>query len=262
MIIQCDSGHHNTDLIACARYRIYDEAVRAKSKNRIQNRGSGITHVLFMIRLPPQEVKSQFVGFLGDPWISVHIDDLRQTSESTVIPEQAINAKLSELFIGKMDDDNENLQDNPEDTTPSKLEPSDQIAIGDGQKQGDELSTSRDIDEIGNNEGEEVSEKHPDQTENSSEESAEKHPDQTENSSEESTEKHPPTVPSEPFVSMKPASKVAATNQLAFYPQHRRLNGCIQASVSALKDPERDRSRQRIQKLTSVIPKEPEDTLG
>ena len=157
MIIQCDSGLHNSDLIACAKYRTYDEAVRAKNKNRIQNRDSGVTHVLFMIHLPPLVVKSQFVGFRGDPWISVHIDDLRQTSEATVIPEQAINAKLSELFIGHLAEE---------------------------------------------------------------------------------------------------------SNQFAFHPQHRRLHGCIQAAVSALEDPVRDRSKQRLQKLMSQIPKFPEDTLG
>ncbi len=118
MIIQCDSGHLNSDLIACARYRVCDEAIRGNKKNIIHDgRDSGddnsgdsknnsrvtsipITHVLFIIRLPQQEVKSQFVGFQGDPWISVHIGDLRPTSEATVIPEQAVNTFISELFIG------------------------------------------------------------------------------------------------------------------------------------------------------------------
>ncbi len=114
MIIQCDSGHLNSDLIACARYRVCDEAIRGNKKNKIHdgrdsrddNSGDSenkipITHVLFIIRLPQQEVKSQFVGFQGDPWISVHIGDLRPTSEATVIPEQAVNAFISELFIGR-----------------------------------------------------------------------------------------------------------------------------------------------------------------
>lgn len=106
VIVQCDSGHLNSDLIACARYRVCDEAIRAKSKNRIRSRDD-ITHVLFVIRLPQQEIKSQFVGFQGDPWISVHIDDLRPTSEATVIPEQALSASISELFIGQVSDKKE-----------------------------------------------------------------------------------------------------------------------------------------------------------
>ena len=101
-MVQCDSGHLNCDLIACARYRVCDEAIKAKSKNENQSRND-VTHILFVIRLPQQEVKSQFVGFQGDPWISVHIDDLRPTSEATVLPEQALTAKISEVFIGELD---------------------------------------------------------------------------------------------------------------------------------------------------------------
>ncbi len=101
MIVQCDSGHLNSDLIACARYRVCDEAIRAKAKNRIQSRDD-ITHILFVICLPQQEVNSQFVGFQGDPWISVHIDDLRPTSAATVIPELALNSSISQLFIGQL----------------------------------------------------------------------------------------------------------------------------------------------------------------
>ena len=108
VIVQCDSGHLNSDLIACARYRVCDEAIRAKTKSKIHG-GDNIdfTHILFVIHLPQQEVKSQFVGFQGDPWISVHIDDLRATSEITVIPEQALNASISELFIGRLTEKNQ-----------------------------------------------------------------------------------------------------------------------------------------------------------
>ncbi len=69
-----------------------------------------VTHILIVIRLPQQEVNSQFVGFQGDPWISVHIDDLRPTSEVTVIPEQALNAFISELFIGRLNERKERLE--------------------------------------------------------------------------------------------------------------------------------------------------------
>ena len=112
MIVQCDSGHLNSDLIACARYRVCDEAIRAKAKNKIHGGDNiDVTHILFVIHLPQQEVKSQFVGFQGDPWISVHIDDLRATSEITVIPEQALNASISELFIGKLREKNQERPD-------------------------------------------------------------------------------------------------------------------------------------------------------
>ena len=100
IVIQCDSGHKNGNLIACARYRIYDERIKAINKNKVQNR-VGVTHVLFIINLPHQvSSSSSFVGFQGDPWISCHIDDLRPTSGNTIEPQQAISANISELFIG------------------------------------------------------------------------------------------------------------------------------------------------------------------
>ena len=100
LVIQCDSGHMNSDLIACARYRIYDERVKALERNRIQNR-NGITHVLFIINLPHHVSSSTFVGFQGDPWISVHIDDLRPSVGDSIEPLQAITTTISELFIGE-----------------------------------------------------------------------------------------------------------------------------------------------------------------
>ena len=96
LVIQCDSGHMNGDLIACARHRIYDVRVKALDK---EDRG-GVTHVLFIINLPHQVLDSSFVGFQGDPWISAHIDDLRPTSGDTIDPLNATSATMSELFIG------------------------------------------------------------------------------------------------------------------------------------------------------------------
>ncbi len=99
-MIQCDSGHLNGDLIACARYRVYDERVNALNKNKIQNR-DGVTHVLFIVNLPHQVSSSTFVGFQGNPWISSHIDDLRPTSSDTIEPLHAIATNISKLFIGE-----------------------------------------------------------------------------------------------------------------------------------------------------------------
>ena len=79
-----------------------DEAIKAKAINEIDGR-KYVTHILFLIRLPQQEVRSHFVGFQSDPWISVHIDDLAPTSEAKVVPEQALTAKISELFKGEIE---------------------------------------------------------------------------------------------------------------------------------------------------------------
>ena len=102
IVIQCDSGHLNGDLIACARYRIYDARINARKKTK---ESTCVTHVLFIINLPHHISNSSFVGFQGDPWITAHIDDLRPTSGDTVDLTQALSSTISELFIGEFIDD-------------------------------------------------------------------------------------------------------------------------------------------------------------
>ena len=98
LIIQCDFGHADGDLIAYARYRIYD--MRTKALLQFSSGLSHTTHVLFIIYLPVQVVQSSFVGFQGDPWVSCHIDELRRSGEGTLTLEVAQGAPISELFYG------------------------------------------------------------------------------------------------------------------------------------------------------------------
>ena len=104
LIIQCDSGHINGDLIACARYRIYD--MRAKA---LLNKSQciPITHVLFIIHLPVQAIQSSFVSFQGDPWVSCHIDELRASEEGAITLERLQGVSISELFYGGLEDKKE-----------------------------------------------------------------------------------------------------------------------------------------------------------
>ena len=95
-MIQCDSGHLNSDLIACARYRIYDK----KAEATLQNEGEGCTHILFIIHLPRHVVGSVFVGFQGDPWISTHIDNLG-TTDNTIMLHEAMGMSISQLFYSE-----------------------------------------------------------------------------------------------------------------------------------------------------------------
>ena len=92
VIIQCDLGGVTGDLIACARYRIYDLRAKADEAQR--------THVLFIIHLTHQAVGS-FIGFQGNPWVSYHIDDLSTSTENTVPASEAIGLSLVELFRGQ-----------------------------------------------------------------------------------------------------------------------------------------------------------------
>ena len=100
LLIQCDSSYASTDLIACARYRIYDE--------RAHNEKKGMIHIVFIVFVPHYNATSNqdlpllasTVGYLGDPWISAHIDDLRPNIDASVTPHAAHGLSISELFIG------------------------------------------------------------------------------------------------------------------------------------------------------------------
>ncbi len=92
VILQCDSGHLNGDLIACARHRIYDLRARVEEGQ--------ITHVLFIIHIPRQ-ISCSLIGYQGAPWISAHIDDLNNVENDMVELREVIGgAGMSELFIG------------------------------------------------------------------------------------------------------------------------------------------------------------------
>jgi len=100
LVIQCDSGHLNADLIACARYRIYDKRTEASLQNKVHRR-EGQTHMLFIIHLQRHVLGSSFVGFQGEPWISIHIDNLRPTKYNTITLHEAMSMSISHLFYGE-----------------------------------------------------------------------------------------------------------------------------------------------------------------
>ena len=118
LVIQCGSGHLNADLIACARYRISDKRMETLLKSNKE----GCTHVLFIIHLPRQVVDSMFVGFQADPWISTHIDDLRPTTDGTIILHEALSLPISQLFYGNVPEAKEGLEV-PFDDVKMHIEP-------------------------------------------------------------------------------------------------------------------------------------------
>ncbi|XP_077980164.1 E3 ubiquitin-protein ligase rnf213-alpha-like [Glandiceps talaboti] len=73
LLVQCDSGDENTNLIACSRYIVQDERAQAIKQNK------GLwqpAHVVFIIQLP-RIAGGCFDGLQGGKWLSVHIDELR-----------------------------------------------------------------------------------------------------------------------------------------------------------------------------------------
>ena len=119
-IVQCDSGHNNGDLIACAKYRLED-VIHEESKidmfqhstthhgleeplpQRKAKTPKGLFHVLFTVYLPRKygDTKSSFVGFLGGDWKCTHIDDffpLHPFSPISALACGAVQKTLSEVF--------------------------------------------------------------------------------------------------------------------------------------------------------------------
>lgn len=96
LIVQCDSGHLNGDLIACARYRICDKRLKTSQEQYQSN-----THVLFIIHLPRRAPGSSFVGFQGEPWTCYHVDDLRALDNDHLSLHSALDMKISDLFYNR-----------------------------------------------------------------------------------------------------------------------------------------------------------------
>ena len=81
---------------------MYDERAHNQKKGRI--------HVIFVISVPRHNTAANqhhyqsvaTIGYLGDPWISAHVDDLRPSiDDASVTPHAVLGFSISELFMGK-----------------------------------------------------------------------------------------------------------------------------------------------------------------
>ena len=91
LIVQCDGGDQNADLIACARYRVTDERKHKKTQ--------GQTHVVFLIQLPRIAGGTSFASFQGGHWISAHIDDLHSSQNLSSTIQAALVEPPGEFFV-------------------------------------------------------------------------------------------------------------------------------------------------------------------
>ncbi|XP_071137099.1 E3 ubiquitin-protein ligase rnf213-alpha-like [Mytilus edulis] len=74
LIVQCDCGDQNADLIACARYTVQGELQQVREERQYA------IHVVFLIQLPGI-AGGCFTGFQCGLWHSVHIDDIHPAPE-------------------------------------------------------------------------------------------------------------------------------------------------------------------------------------
>ena len=97
LIVQCDSGDSNTDLIACARHRLVDERQKPTCK--------GTTHVIFIVQLPRVAGGTTFTSFQGGLWTSIHIDELMCPKGANQIVNVALKEPMHKLFQMLIEED-------------------------------------------------------------------------------------------------------------------------------------------------------------
>ena len=141
LIIQCDCGHLHSNLIACARHKVIDEIVvpqtstkgdKAEDINdKVNNESASrktehsTVHVVFIVQLPRKAGGTNFVGFQGGNWLSVHLDDLRPLKENELSFQSAIQCSISEIFYSMYQSVTSTTSENKLEPVPSerKIEP-------------------------------------------------------------------------------------------------------------------------------------------
>ena len=101
LIIQCDSGHLNSDLLACAKYRVDDiftDMNTGAFNSSFEAERQTSCHILFTVLIPRENSKSSFVSFLGGDWICSHIDDFSPECNYCPVSLALSNTPLSLLF--------------------------------------------------------------------------------------------------------------------------------------------------------------------
>ncbi|XP_065845272.1 E3 ubiquitin-protein ligase rnf213-alpha-like isoform X2 [Oscarella lobularis] len=118
LIILCEAGDINGDLVACARYLVQEEQENAIRRRSFSNKLVVNRHVVVVVHLP-RIAGGSFLGFQGGAWTEVHIDDL-PVSHATQPPiTSLVGRKISSLFgdpreseIQLNDSESENLPTN------------------------------------------------------------------------------------------------------------------------------------------------------
>ena len=108
LLIQCDSGDENFNLIASARHILLEERTNAPEMLKLSSMEA--VHVVLIAQLPRIAGGCRnFVGFPGGKWMSVHIDELRPPGRHTPSIEQLSNRPISELFNGDRIEEDDNM---------------------------------------------------------------------------------------------------------------------------------------------------------
>ena len=98
LLVQCEAGDMNSELVSCARYLIQERRNFALSTYRTVDVDVSRRHLVFIIQLP-RVAGHCFVGFQGGAWTEVHIDELRPANQVlTPSITSLVNRKISSLL--------------------------------------------------------------------------------------------------------------------------------------------------------------------
>ncbi|XP_057716646.1 E3 ubiquitin-protein ligase rnf213-alpha-like isoform X2 [Corythoichthys intestinalis] len=95
LIIQSEfkGASHSAHLVASAKYSAVNEVTKL-----IQEGMTCRAFIYFITRLPRIQGGTSYVGFHGEPWTSVHIDDLRRPKDITKGVRALLNTTICQLF--------------------------------------------------------------------------------------------------------------------------------------------------------------------
>ena len=103
LLVQCDSGDDNFNLIAGARHILLEE--RTNAPEMLNLRSIEAVHIVLIVQLPRMVGGCRnFVGFQGGKWMSTHIDELRPPDRHTPSIKTLIDRPISELFRSGSED--------------------------------------------------------------------------------------------------------------------------------------------------------------
>ena len=118
IIVQCDAGDVNCNLIPCARHLLVEQRIILK-EDFIQLGNDDLTFadVVMIIQLPRLVGGCQaFAGVQVGQWLSVHIDELRPPTGQIPAIQCYVDRSVSDLFeVAK-------VEEQQEDATPNKFD--------------------------------------------------------------------------------------------------------------------------------------------
>ena len=98
LLVQCERGADNANLIACARHKTVDE-LRDWQERGNKNDECKVC-IVFLVPLQRESHGSKFVSLCGGNWDTVHIDDIRSVDYIELLPmSHMIDKHIYQLFM-------------------------------------------------------------------------------------------------------------------------------------------------------------------